>query len=56
MDTCLPTDNDFEIADPESLATAGEEPDADPRTVSHEIVRACLLRLSAAEFDAAPLR
>jgi hypothetical protein len=36
----------------QALAAATTGPDADPRTVSHERVRAWLLRLAVGEFDA----
>ncbi len=41
-------------AEARALAAAVAESDADPRTVSHEKVRAWLLRLAHGEFDAPP--
>jgi Fe-S-cluster formation regulator IscX/YfhJ len=49
--TPLMGDDDIQ-AEARALAAAIAESDADPRTVSHEDVRAWLLRLAAGEFDA----
>jgi len=45
---------DEDEAETQALATAVAETDADPRTVSHEQVRAWLRRLADGEFDAPP--
>ena len=45
---------DEDEAETQALAAAVAEADADPRTVSHERVRAWLLRLANGEFDAPP--
>ena len=47
-------EDDEAEAEARALATAIAESDADPRTASHEEVRAWLLRLARGEFDAAP--
>jgi hypothetical protein len=51
MPTPLVEDDEAEAR---ALAAAIAESDADPRTVPHEKVRAWLLRLAGAEFDAPP--
>lgn len=45
---------DEDAAEDQALSAAIAESDADPRTVSHERVRAWLLRLADGEFDAPP--
>ena len=55
MDTPTPLFEDDEVeAEARALAAAIAEAEADPRRVSHEKVRAWLLRLAAGEFDAPP--
>jgi DNA-binding IclR family transcriptional regulator len=51
--TSLP-DIDDSSADAEALAAAVAEARADPHGVSHEEVRAWLLRVAAGDFDAPP--
>jgi hypothetical protein len=43
-----------DVAEAKALAAAIAGSDADPRTVPHEEVRAWLLRLGNAEFEAPP--
>ena len=49
-----PPERDEDTAEAQALAAAVAASDADPRTVSHEVIRAWLKRLADGEFDIPP--
>jgi hypothetical protein len=47
-------EDDEDAAEAQALAAAIAESDADPRSATHDEVRAWLLRIANGEFDAPP--